>query len=86
MGAVKYLSKQIWLWLLAALAVCAVVIKALWASNDRLRDAERRASEKVDAAKKMRENRRKANRLELDDMLDDLRRMFPPTSDKNPPP
>jgi hypothetical protein len=66
--------------------VCLVVIKALYSSNAKLRDAERRASEKVDAAKKMRENRKAANRLDVPDMLDDLGRMFPTKSDKDTPP
>ena len=83
MGVLNLLGKfnplgSVKAWGIAIMAVLGVLVKLLYDRGERLEDSLGRANEKVDAAKKFGENRKKANSLSLDKLDDDIRRMFPP--------
>lgn len=85
-SAIKAATKQVWLWLVAVIAVMGVIIKALYDKSERLERKVENAEAKVDAAKNFRKNRRRAVGDDLDDIHDDIRRMFPPSGGGPDPP
>ena len=79
------LLKQWKLWIIALMGAMGVAIKLLYSKSERLEGELKHAEAKVDAARTFRENRKKANSLDISDLNDDIRRMFPP-SKKHPGP
>jgi len=73
-------------WMLAIIAVLGVLVKLLYDRGDRLDEKLGRANEKVNAARKFRENRKKVSKLDITDVNLDIRRMFPPSRDSSDPP